>query len=300
MRRLADELPNVLLLIVGGDSPNYDVPRLARFAGIERPGAAARLRAGWILPALFAAADVCVNLRFPTAGETSAAVLRLMSAGLPTIVTETGAFADLPDDAVLKVPPDAFEGELLTTYLRALATNEPFRRALGANARDFVRREHTMRRAAEGYLDVLSEVTGLSLDHTHVREPVRRSHEPKPEQQAQTVPAEAPMIGADALLAPVADALAEIGLTGDAALIEQTAQHLAEMRIGVPRQDQSRARRNHLKRVFRAPPQSEMRRHAEWPGRPLLSRVMVACCALPAHRQPIARRSLQPLRWLDQ
>ncbi len=45
-----------------------------------------------------------------------------MSAGLPTIVTDTGAFSDLPDDAVLKVPPDAFEGELLATYLRALAT----------------------------------------------------------------------------------------------------------------------------------------------------------------------------------
>ena len=101
------------MLIVGGDSPNYDVSRLARFARIEQQVR----RLGYVpddaLPDLFAAADVCVNLRHPTAGETSAAVLRLMSAGLPTIVTETGAFSDLPDDAVLKVPPDAFEGELL-------------------------------------------------------------------------------------------------------------------------------------------------------------------------------------------
>ncbi|MGI8858091.1 MAG: glycosyltransferase family 4 protein, partial [Thermomicrobiales bacterium] len=140
VRRLADEIPDVLLLMVGGDSPNYDVPRLARFAGIERNVR----RLGYVpdsaLPDLFAAADLCVNLRYPTAGETSAAVLRLMSAGLPTIVTDTGAFSDLPDDAVLKVPPDAFEGELLATYLQALATNESFRRAVGANARAFVLR----------------------------------------------------------------------------------------------------------------------------------------------------------------
>jgi glycosyltransferase involved in cell wall biosynthesis len=241
VRRLVEEGSNVLMLIVGGDSPNYDVSRLARFARIEPQ----IRRLGYVpdetLPSLFAAADVCVNLRHPTAGETSAAVLRLMSAGLPTIVTETGAFSDLPDDAVLKVPPDAFEGELLTTYLRALATNEPFRRAVGANARAFVLREHTMRRAAEGYLDVLRAVTGLQLDHTFVREPINQVRVEK----SPTVPTPAtsseemavPEVRDDPLLAPVADALAEIGLGGDRALIEQTAKYLAEMRIGVPKQE---------------------------------------------------------------
>jgi glycosyltransferase involved in cell wall biosynthesis len=234
VRRLADERPHVMMLIVGGDSPNYDVTRLARFARIEQQVR----RLGYVpdgaLPALFAAADVCVNLRYPTAGETSAAVLRLMSAGLPTIVTDTGAFSDLPDDAVLKVPPDAFEGELLTSYLQALATNGPFRRAVGTNARAFVLRAHTMRRAAEGYMDVLRAVTGLPLDHALVREPTY------PTRIAQSPPMPtpaAPEIAADPLLAPVADALAEIGLGGDAALIEQTAKHLAAMRIGVPREE---------------------------------------------------------------
>jgi glycosyltransferase involved in cell wall biosynthesis len=239
VRRLAEEQPNVLMLIVGGDSPNYDVPRLARYARVEQQVR----RLGYVpddaLPALFAAADVCINLRHPTAGETSAAVLRLMSAGLPTVVTETGAFADLPDDAVLKVPPDAFEGELLTTYLRALATNEPLRRAVGANARTFVLREHTMRRAAEGYLDVLRDVTGLPLDHSRIHEPGSRIHTEKPPrapvQAASSREAAAPEISTDPLLTPVADALAEIGLAGDAALIEQTVKLLAEMRLGVPR-----------------------------------------------------------------
>jgi glycosyltransferase involved in cell wall biosynthesis len=233
VRRLVEEGLPALMLIVGGDSPNYDVSRLARFARIEPQVR----RLGYVpddaLPALFAAADVCVNLRHPTAGETSAAVLRLMSAGLPTIVTETGAFSDLPDDAVLKVPPDAFEGELLTTYLRTLATNEPFRRAVGANARAFVLREHTMRRAAEGYLDVLRAVTGLPLDHTLVREPMNQVRMEK--SPPVPMPVASYAISDDPLLATVADALAEIGLSGDKALIEQTAKYLAEMRIGVPR-----------------------------------------------------------------
>ena len=238
VRRVVDEVPDLALLIVGGDSPNYDVPRLARFAGIERYVR----RLGYVpdnqLPDLFAAADVCVNLRFPTAGETSAAVLRLMSAGLPTIVTETGAFADLPDDAVLKVPPDAFEGELLIAFLRALATNHTFRRAVGANARAFVLREHTMRRAAEGYLDVLREATGQPLGHDLIREPPRREPAASPvpaiggESDAD-LPNPAMPTENDVLLQPIAEAMGDLGLAGEAALLAQTAHALADMHLGV-------------------------------------------------------------------
>jgi glycosyltransferase involved in cell wall biosynthesis len=233
VRRLADELPDVQLLIVGGDSPNYDVPRLARFAGVERY----TRRLGYVpdadLPDLFAAADVCVNLRHPTAGETSAAVLRLMSAGLPTIVTDTGAFSDLPDDAVLKVPPNAFEGEVLVAYLRALATDPVFRRAVGANARAFVARDHTMRRAAEGFLGVLSEVTGRDLPHTLIQEPPMRQRaasnpSPLPVSESERV---APR---DPLLTPVAEAIGDLGLADNAALVEHTARALGEMQVGVP------------------------------------------------------------------
>jgi glycosyltransferase involved in cell wall biosynthesis len=241
VRRLADEVPDIEVLIVGGDSPNYDVGRLARFAGIERYVR----RLGYVPDAalldFFAAADVCVNLRYPTAGETSAAVLRLMSAGLPTIVTDTGAFSDLPDDVVLKVPPNAFEGETLLAYLRALATNRAFRAAVGANARSFVAREHTMRRAAEGYLDVLSEITGRPLVHSLIQEPpvARRDaagNAASNFEQAMAVRDESPSaVHEDALVSPVADAIAELGLAGDGALIEQAARSLAEMHVGIAR-----------------------------------------------------------------
>jgi len=239
VRRLADEVPDVALVIVGGDSPNYDVLRLARFAGIERYVR----RLGYVpddqLPDLFAASDVCINLRYPTAGETSAAVLRLMSAGLPTIVTDTGAFADLPDNAVLKVPPDAFEGETLVAFLRALATDASFRRAVGANARAFVLRDHTMRRAAEGYLDVLGDVTGKPLPHDLIRDPPRPPTPPLdalPVLDSSSDPATPEIVAAlpeGAILAPIAAAIGDLGLAGDTALVEQTARHLADMHLGI-------------------------------------------------------------------
>jgi len=42
---------------------------------------------------------VCVQLRWPTAGEASGAVLRALRLGRPTIVSDCGWFAELPPDA---------------------------------------------------------------------------------------------------------------------------------------------------------------------------------------------------------
>lgn len=228
LRRVADTVPDVLLLMAGGDSPNYDVPRLARFAGVERYVR----RLGYVsddqLSGILAASDVCVNLRYPTAGETSAAVLRLMSAGLPVIVTETGAFADFPDDATLKVAPDAFEGETLVAYLHALATNAPLRRAIGANARAYATRAHAMRQATEGFLDVIAEVMGRAVSRAAIREPTPR---PLPEGKSDM-----PIMGgappADPLLAPVADAFADLGLADDDALLRETAWAMRDVGVG--------------------------------------------------------------------
>ena len=248
VRRLVDEVPDTLLLMVGGDSPNYDVPRLARFAGVERQVR----RLGYVpdadLPALFAAADVCVNLRYPTAGETSAAVLRLMSARLPTVVTDTGAFADLPDDAVLKVPANAYEGETLVAFLRALATDASLRAAIGTNAHTFVTREHTMRRAAEGYLDVLSDLTGRALPHDLLQAPPTSGHAAEARGalcDAATAPATRATEprASDPLTEPIAEAIADLGLTTDERLLAETASGLAALGVGVPKRQTHRLRR---------------------------------------------------------
>src|SRR5207248_1212001 len=55
------------------------------------------------LTAYAAASDVCVQLRYPTHGETSAALLRAMAAGAACVVSDEGWMAELPDRAVRKV-----------------------------------------------------------------------------------------------------------------------------------------------------------------------------------------------------
>lgn len=49
------------------------------------------------------ACDIAFNLRYPTNGESSASLHRLLGMGKPTIVTKIGSFEEYPDDLVYKV-----------------------------------------------------------------------------------------------------------------------------------------------------------------------------------------------------
>ncbi|MCA9978187.1 MAG: hypothetical protein KC413_20640, partial [Anaerolineales bacterium] len=75
-------------------------------------------------------ADVIVNLRHPTAGETSATALRALAAGKPVIAFNQGWYAELPDDASVKLPP--LDEAALVTAMQTLAAAPAQRQAMGA------------------------------------------------------------------------------------------------------------------------------------------------------------------------
>jgi glycosyltransferase involved in cell wall biosynthesis len=148
--RAARSLARLRLLLVG------PVPhRRALDAALERAGVAERtVVTGRVpfdeLPAHLALADVAVHLRYPTARETSAALLRLLAQGRPTVMSDLEHLADVPDDAVLRADPSDEEGDVVRAILR-LAQRPEARRRLGERASAFIRNEHSPARALEGY-----------------------------------------------------------------------------------------------------------------------------------------------------
>lgn len=161
--RLRQIVPDAVYLLVGEVSPHYDfqrvlTPELA--PGVKMVG---RTELPDFLRHMLAA-DVAVNLRHPTAGETSAAVIRLLGLGKPVIVTNAGAFAEIPDDCCAKVDLDDTEEELLFTYLLRLVRDEPLRRAMGDNARRHVAAHHTLAGSARAYADFVRETVALGIE----------------------------------------------------------------------------------------------------------------------------------------
>ena len=77
-----------------------------------------------------AAADLAIQLRTSSHGETSGAVLDCLAAGLPVIVNAHGSVAELPADAVWMLD-DEFSNADLITALETLRQNADKRDALG-------------------------------------------------------------------------------------------------------------------------------------------------------------------------
>ena len=103
------------------------------------------------------AADVAVQLRTLSRGETSRAVLDCMSYGLPTIVNANGSMADLPDYGVWKMQDEFVEADLV----EALETlwRDPFRRQqLGARARESILTRHAPRSCADQYAQFIETI----------------------------------------------------------------------------------------------------------------------------------------------
>ena len=105
-----------------------------------------------------AATDIALNLRERTVGETSASLCRVMAAGVPAIVFNVGAFAELPNDAVIKIDQDQNAEALLAAYLRRLIEDAHLRQRLGENARRYIASEHNIEKGAASYLAFIRQV----------------------------------------------------------------------------------------------------------------------------------------------
>ncbi|HEX3527576.1 MAG TPA: glycosyltransferase family 4 protein [Thermoanaerobaculia bacterium] len=162
----APGLERVHLLVVGEVSPAVDLVGEARRAGV-----ADRVHLTDFLPyedfeASIAAVDLCLNLRYPTAGETSASLLRVMALGRPAVVSDYAQFTDLPETVALRVPlgEEGTDDEpaALAACLRELLAHPERLRAMGAAAREHVRTRHDPERSADAVIAAVREWQDLA------------------------------------------------------------------------------------------------------------------------------------------
>ena len=195
--RLRERRPQAKLVLAGEVAPGFELERRVDELGL----ADAVVSEGYVddrrLWSLMAACDVIVSLRAPTMGETSAAALQALALGKPLVVSDLGWFAELPDGVARHVPVGGPELDVLADALEELAGDERLRRSMGDAAVEYVRAEHDLERVAEQYLAALEWALG--------GEPV-----------------------ADAVLAEIAQAAAEVEIGADSPELVAIARELRE------------------------------------------------------------------------
>jgi glycosyltransferase involved in cell wall biosynthesis len=152
--------PKAYLVFVGeNDDGNYGWSLLRR---IRESGVGERIRiTGWADAQSFrhflSAADIAVQLRTLSRGETSGTVLDCMNHGLATIVNAHGSMAHL-DPAGVWMLQDAFDDNELIEALATLARDAGRRHGLGAKAREIIQTRHAPQGCAAQYFDTIEGI----------------------------------------------------------------------------------------------------------------------------------------------
>jgi glycosyltransferase involved in cell wall biosynthesis len=168
------------LWLVGDTVPHYDARADAERLGITDLVTLAGYASDDDLDDWLDAADVCVCLRWPTTGESSASWLRCLAAGKPTVVTGFRHSLDVPtldarsgaivggstgphrprswEDAIAVSVDLVDEREALGLAMRRLAGDAVLRERLGTNARARWARDHTVETMAGDYRAAIERV----------------------------------------------------------------------------------------------------------------------------------------------
>jgi glycosyltransferase involved in cell wall biosynthesis len=157
----------VHVALVGRRIEGYDVDRVVDTARLgDRVTLASDASdddfRGWL-----AAADVVVDLRFPHRGEVSGSLIRAMQAGKASIVSATGTYLDVPDDAVLRVAPGPTNPTELAERIRSLLEDPDLRARMGEAARAHVEAVRSSEATAKGYERAIEETLRLVRDPAH-------------------------------------------------------------------------------------------------------------------------------------
>jgi len=154
----------VHLVLVGRTSSSYDVKAEIARAGVGRQVSVVANASDGDFLSWLCSFDVLVNLRFPHRGETSGSLVRAMHAGVPTIVSGTGTYLEVPEGVVHHIPPGPPDPVELATAIDRLASDPDLRDRMRAGAEAYARDELAPRSTAAVYEAAIDDAIHLLTD----------------------------------------------------------------------------------------------------------------------------------------
>lgn len=180
LRRLE---PRIHLLLAGAPDTRLDLPQLISGLGLDAHVTCAPDLDDADFERAIAAVDVSLNLRWPTARETSGPWLQALAAARPTVVIDLEQHAHVPalDPQTWSRRPCATPGPPITVALDVLdeahsldlamsrlALDRDLRTALGTAARTYWEREHTVGAMTADYERLLRRALSASASVSRV------------------------------------------------------------------------------------------------------------------------------------
>jgi glycosyltransferase involved in cell wall biosynthesis len=195
---------NVHLVLAGWPDPRLGIPELIESHGLTGSVSIIARLDDAEFDAAIAAMDVCLCLRWPTAGETSGPWLRALASARPTIISDLVHLSHVPtldprtwrrhapssdtsleaDDRSAAIGIDLLdEDHSLRLAIVRLATDPALREQLGRAGRAYWEQEHTVTHMVEDYLRAIAQAVTLPMPEA----PLPRHLHPDPAAQARGI-----------------------------------------------------------------------------------------------------------------
>ncbi|MEO8592161.1 MAG: glycosyltransferase [Candidatus Solibacter sp.] len=101
--------------------------------------------------------DACINLRYPTAGESSGIAIRMMGIGKPVLVTEGAEASRFPEDSCLRIGAGPGERDSLWHHMVLLTSVADVAGEIGRRAAAHIGSQHRVDLIGKRFWDLLCE-----------------------------------------------------------------------------------------------------------------------------------------------
>ena len=155
--RKISSVPFLYYLVGAVSNPEYKIGELINNLGLDNNV----IMTGYVemhqYIDIMKAADICLNLRFPYYGESSANLHRMLGMGKVIVVSDLGAFKEYPDDIVIKIKVGCEVNELVNVIKRIIEDNT-WKSEFSKNALRFANDSCTIEHAAREYIGFIEQL----------------------------------------------------------------------------------------------------------------------------------------------
>jgi glycosyltransferase involved in cell wall biosynthesis len=158
---LRDQCPRLRLLLAGKSHIDYDIKKRILEKNLEEfiiftDYLEQKKFAEWL-----SAADLCLNMRYPSGGESSGAMLDIMSIGKPIIVPDYAQFKEFPQDILMYVPIGRDKQEMLQKTIKYYYDNPGQLSGLTERIKRYEEENHSPKAIAEKLAVALNNISQI-------------------------------------------------------------------------------------------------------------------------------------------
>lgn len=223
----------VLYVVAGAVDPaNYDLRADIQRLALQNVVIVTEYVPDSQLLTYFAAADVLINLRYPTMGETSGTITNALAVGCCSVVTAIGSFDEIPEHCAVKIPVADMTPDGVLRRLLPLVDSPGLRKYYEQNALKYAQAEWSPEHFIEHYIEAIDDsfVNGArprpirAQDHRIFKSASSRRAVERVARQAAVAGAVSAQIWWRSLMLPIAEAgqrLLVLGEEADVTIAEQ-------------------------------------------------------------------------------